>query len=265
MYTGLFYLLLPHIPIVSKALGYLLEENIIWMNKALSLIEHSPLASISKIWLTTFEYLLLYLIVICLFYCLFNKRKWLIKASLLCFLVLSISISLKKYNAFKTDGITYLNLRSHTGIIFKNNDKAIIITDLNPTDKNYQYAIQPYLDSIKVKDTAVYSLDRNINAPFLKKMGNIIQFKNKIIFIYSKTTSTKQLPQKLQVDYLYITGNPKTDIASINKNYVYRRLVIDGSNSPQLLAKLEQQAVEADIPYWSLKRNKALQILSNTY
>lgn len=265
MYTGLFYLLLPQIPVASKALGFILEQAILLMNKTLSLIEHSPLASIGKIWMTTFEYLLLYGIIICLFYFLFDKRKWLIKASLLCLLVLSISISLKKYNAFKTDGITYMNLRSHTGIVFKNNDKAIIITDLNPKDKNYQYAIQPYLDSSKVKDTAVYNLDRNVNTSFLKKMGNIIQFKNNTILIYNKTTSTKQLPQKLPVDFLFITDNPKTDLHSINKNYTYHRLVIDGSNTPQLIAKLEQQAKEAKVHYQSLKRNKALQILSNRY
>jgi competence protein ComEC len=265
MYTGLFYLLLPQIPVLSKVLGYILEQVILWMNKALTVIEHSPLASVGKIWLTTFEYLLLYGIIICLFYFLFDKRKWLIKASLLCLLVLSISISLKKYYAFKSDGITYLNLRSHTGIVLKNNNRAIIITDLNPSDKNYQYAIQPYLDSSKVKDTTVYNLDKNVNAPFLKKVGNIIQFKNKTILIYNKTTSTKQLLQKLSVDYLYITGNPQTDLNSINKNYTYQQLVIASNNTPQFVAKLEQDARNANIPFQSLKRNKAIQILSNRY
>ncbi len=265
MYTGLFYLLLPQMPFISKALGFILEQAILWMNKALSIIEHSPLASIGKIWLTTFEYLLLYVIIICLFYFLFDKRKWLIKASLLCLLILSISISLKKYNAFKTDGITYLNLRSHTGVVFKKNDKAIVITDLNPADKNYQYGIQPYLDSCKVTDTTVYNLDKNVNAPFLRKRDNLILFKNKTIIIYNKTTVSNQLPQKLPVDCLYITDNPNTDLTTINKNYTYKLLVIGSNNTPQLITKLEQEAQISNIPYQSLKRNKALSILSNTY
>lgn len=265
MYTGLFYLLLPQIPVVSKALGFILEQAILWMNKALIFIEHSPLASIGKIWLTTFEYLLLYSIIICIFYFLFDKRKWLIKASLVCLFILAISISLKKHNAFNTDGITYLNLRSHSGIVFKNNYKAIILTDLNPTDKNYQYAIQPYLDSSKIADTAIYNLANNINAPFLRKSGNIIQFKNKTIFIYDKAAVVKELPQKLPVDYLYVTGNPHTDLNSINKNYTYQLLVIASNNTPQFVAKLEQDARNANILYQSLKRNKAVSILSNTY
>lgn len=264
MYTGLIYLLLPPIPFLSKALGFILEQAILWMNKALTIIEHSPLASIGKIWLTTFEYLLLYVIIICLFYFWFDKQKWLIKVSLVCLLVLSVSISLKKHNTFKTDGITYLNLRSHTGIIFKNNDKAIIITDLDPSDKNYRYAIQPYLDSSKIADISVYNLQQNIDGPFLRKTGDFIQFKNKTVFIYNKKAPGK-LSQKLAVDYLYITDNPKTDLNSINKNYTYQLLVIDGSNTPLLIAKLEQQAKQANIPFQSLKRNKALSILSNTY
>ncbi len=265
MYTGLFYLLLPQIPGVSKALGLILEQAILWMNKALTVIEQSPLASIGKIWLTTLEYLLLYVIIICIFYFLFDKRKWFIKVSLICISMFAISISLKKYNAFKTDSITYLNLRSHSGIVFKNNNKSIILTDLNPADKNYKYAIQPYLDSCKITDTAVYTLDKNINMPFLRKTGDFIQFKNKAILIYNKTTSNKLLPQKLQVDYLYITNNPKTAITSINKNYTYKLLVINADNRPNLVEKLEQEAQNNRIPYQSLKRNKALIILSNIY
>ena len=92
-----------------------------------------------------------------------------------------------------------------------------------------------------------------------------IQYKNKTILIYNKAAPNKTLPQKLQVDYLFINDNPKTDLTAINKNYTYRRLVIDGSNTPQLIAKLEQQAKEAKVHYQSLKRNKALQILSNRY
>lgn len=264
MYTGLFYLLLPQIPFLSKILGFILEQVILWINKALTIIEHSPLASIGKIWLTTFEYLLLYVIIICIFYFLFDKRKWLIKVSMLCLLVLTISISLKKYNVFKTDGITYLNLRSHTGIVFKNNNKAIILTDLNPTDKNYQYAIQPYLDSSKIVDTAVYKPEQNIDVPFFRKTGNLIRFKNKTIFIYNKT-APYELPQKLMVDHLYITDNPKIDLSSINKNYTYKLLVIGSNNIPRLAAKLEQEAQLGNVPYKSLKRNKALSILSNAY
>ena len=265
MYTGLLYLLLPQMPFASKALGYVLEQAIIWMNKALAFIEHSPLASIGKIWLNTFEYLLLYGIILCIFYFLFDRRKWLIKASLVMLLVFAISVSLKKYNSFKTDGIIYLNLRSHTGIMFKNNNKAVIITDLDPMDKNYQYAIQPYLDSCKITDTAVYKPEQNINAPFLKKTGNIIQFKNKTLFIYDRITANKKLQQKLTFDYLYITDNPKTDLNTINKNYTYKLMVIGSNNTPTLVGKIEQQARDNGIVYQSLKRNKAIRILSYAY
>ncbi len=265
MYTGLVYLLLPQIPVVSKALGYILEQAILWMNKALTIIEQSPLASINKIWLTTFEYLLLYVVIICLFYFLFDKRKWLIKVSLVCLLVLSVSISLKKYNAFKSDSITYLNLRSHTGIVFKNNNRAVIITDLNPADKNYKYAVQPYLDSIKVIDTAVYTIDKDIDLPYFKKAGNLMQFNNKTILIYDKNLAKAKPAQKLSFDHLFIVGNPNTDLTAINKNYHCKLIVINADNRPKLVESLELQGQENKMNYKSLKRNKALQILSNQY
>ena len=52
MYAGIIYLLLPQIPVVSRMIAYILEKSIVLMNKALSVIEHAPFASISKIWIT---------------------------------------------------------------------------------------------------------------------------------------------------------------------------------------------------------------------
>jgi ComEC/Rec2-related protein len=78
MYSGVAYLLLSWVPFLSTALSFILENSILLLNKALAIIEHAPVASIGKIWLTIPEYLLLYAIVIGLFYFLYDKKRWLI-------------------------------------------------------------------------------------------------------------------------------------------------------------------------------------------
>ncbi|WPU92599.1 hypothetical protein SNE25_25065 [Mucilaginibacter sabulilitoris] len=69
------------------------------MNNALAFIEHAPFVSINKIWFTTTEYLLAYVIIISLFYFLHDKKNWLLKLSMACLMSLCISISVKRYNS----------------------------------------------------------------------------------------------------------------------------------------------------------------------
>jgi competence protein ComEC len=135
MYTGIAYLLVPQLPVISASLGFILEKSILLMNKVLALIENSPFASIGKIWLTTAEYLLAYVIIILLFYFLYDRKTWLLKASLTLMLLLGISISVKRFHALRSDSITFLNLKKHQGLVFKSGDKAIVLSDIKADDK----------------------------------------------------------------------------------------------------------------------------------
>lgn len=261
--VGMTYLVLPQIPIVSVWLARILEKAILVMNKVLVLIEHTPYASIDNIWLTTAEYIILCIIIICLFYFFFNKSSWLFKTSLGLMLLLAISISAKRINAFNADSITFLNMRKHLGIVFKHGDKAIILTDINPYDKNYQYAIQPFLDSSKVIDTMVVGLNSNTKTSFFQKNANLIQFNNKKILIFNRTLQGKRLSERLKVDYLHITGNPHITIKELNRNYDYHALVIDGTNTNKLVANLSTEARILRINYKAIKRNNSLTVVSN--
>jgi competence protein ComEC len=263
IYTGALYLLLPQIAIVSKTLGYILENTITLMDKALAAIEHAPYASINKLWINPAEYLLLYILIISLFYFLYDRKAWPLKLGLFCVLLLSMSFGYKKISALHTHTIAFLNMRKHTGIILKNGDKAIVISDLSDTDKNYKYSIQPYLDSCKVSEVSLYTADGDIRSSYLVKKGNLIQFEDKKILLYNKQINTISLNKKLNIDYLYVTGSPYTDIKSINKNFAYKMLVIDGSNSNRLVNNLQQQAKLANVNYKVLKRNNSVVIVSN--
>jgi competence protein ComEC len=233
------------------------------MNKALTLIEYAPFASIGKIWFTTAEYLLLYVLIISIFCFIYYKRSWLLKLSLACLLLLSISISFKRYNSDTTRSLAFLNLRKNTGMVFKSGNSAIVVSNLADTDKSYTYSVQPYLDSNKVSNTILLGLDQNISIPYLKKRGNLIQFYNKRILILDGGMANIQLPQKLKADYLYVTQNPHISLHQINKNYDYQTLVIDGSNSTQSITRLETEARLMHVNYRVIKRNISLVALSN--
>ncbi|MDB4904623.1 MAG: hypothetical protein JWQ63_3904 [Mucilaginibacter sp.] len=263
MYSGILFLLLPQIPIISKSLAYILERSIIIMNKTLTIIEHTPYASISKIWLTTSEYLLLYAMIISLFYFLYDKKLWLLKASLICTLLFCLSISIKRIRLSGSDNIAWLNLKKHKGVVFKNGNNAIVLSDLKSTDKNYQYSIQPYLDSCQVSNVKLLDLNQDIKTDWMMKKYNLIQFLNKKIFIYNRKLRNNLFSQKLKTDYIYLTGDKDLGLNEINSNFNYQILILDGSNSDYLISNVKQLNKNKRDSYIILKSNKSFISVSN--
>lgn len=263
MYAGLAYLLLPQIPFVSTALGYLLEKTIVIMNNVLTFIEHAPFATINKIWINPLEYLLLYAIIISLLCFFYYRRMWLIKLSLYSLLVLSICISYKKINAMSTNSIAFLNLRKHVGLVIKHGTSAVIISDLRDTDKNYKYSIQPYLDSCGIAHINRFGADEDINVRFVVKKYGLIQFLDKRIMVLDDSTASRSSNQKINTNYLFLSGNPKTDLQTINNNFSYKTLVIAAANSDRYIGAIGQQVKTLGVNSYTLKRNKALIVVSN--
>ncbi|MDN5286029.1 MAG: hypothetical protein JWR38_2303 [Mucilaginibacter sp.] len=263
MYSGVCYLLFSWVPMLSTVLAWVLEKSILLMNKSLVIIENTPFASIGKIWFTATEHLLAYAFIISLFYFLYDKKAWLLRLSIACLLLLCISISLKRYDSANTRSIAFLSLRKNTAIVFKSGNSAVILTNLPSTDKYYSYSVQPYLDSSKISNASLYPLANNINVPYLKKQGGLIQFYDKRILIYDSDQAYIQLPEKLKTDYLYITGNPQISLQQISGNYDYQTLVIDGSNTGKFIDRLEVEAKAMHVNYSILKRNKSLIAVSN--
>ena len=172
MYSGIAYLIFGSIPVLGNILGFILEKTILFMDKVLAFVEHAPWSGISKIWITTPEYLLLYVIIISAFYYLYNRKTWLLRLGLAATLLLSVSISVKRWDNISASGVTVLNLRKHTGIVIRKGDNATIITDLSDTDKVFKYSVQPFLDSCQISDVKIYKPGDNSLAIKLSNKTN---------------------------------------------------------------------------------------------
>lgn len=262
LYIGIILLVLPQIACVSKILGYLLQVCILLMNKALSYIEHAPLASIGKIWLTTFEYILLYAIILLAFYFIYTKRSWQIKAILVCTLLLCISVGVKHIHIDNGRSVTFLNLRKHTGVVFKSGRQGIILTDLPDTDKNFQYAIQPGLDSNRITTYKVYSLGSSVQSAYLIKQGGLLQFFNNKMLLLNQSSRAQSIPQHFVVDYILMSNNVYADTTMITKS---KMLIVDGSNTDKYTKQIIITADKLNVKYYNLRRNKSFTALSNQH
>lgn len=263
MYGGIAYLILPNIPIVSQALAWLIEKTIILMTGTLSALEHAPLGSINKIWLSPAESILFYGLLTAVLFVIINKSKTALKLGFVFLTLMAISISIKRYTAMKANGITFFSLRKNTAILLRNGTRAILICDLKPGDKDYQYAVQPYLDSCKITDVQNIGLAANVTCAYAAKKQNLVQFANKKLLIIDKPPANKLFAGKADLDYIYITGSPRVDIAWLKQNYNFKTLIAGGHNSNNLISKLQAGAISAKTDFRNLKRNNSLTIVSN--
>lgn len=255
MYAGLFLLLIPQTEYLTAALGYILEHTILLMNKMLGFVEHTPYAVVNKIWLTNADHALLYLIIIAAFYGIYSKQKWPIKITLSAMLLFFIGISLKKFRADDTRSVTFLNLRKHTGIVFKHGNEGIVITDLADTDKVFRYSVQPGLDSSRITSYKIYHTDAGIRNSWLMKDDKLIQFGNKKLLLLNHEGGILSIPRQVPIGYIYLANN-----AFVNPNAITNQLLImDGSNKDNYIDGMQKITDN----YSVLKRNKSITIVSN--
>ncbi|RYZ96602.1 MAG: ComEC family competence protein [Sphingobacteriaceae bacterium] len=260
MCGGILYLFLPETFILSKWLGYGLEQLIIFTNKTLGYIEHAPLSSINKVWLTPAEYLLLYGIIVCAFVYAVKPHRFVAGLGIGLTVLCCISVIIKKTKAADTKQTVFLNLRKNTGIVFRNGDKAVVVTDVQVNSKTFTYSVQPYLDSSKVSEVNIIGLDSSANTAYLYKKGGLVKFAGQFVMFVNKRMPAKAItPDKA---FVYITGNPIIDSAYLKLNFKNKTLIIGGNNSKRYTTKLAQQAKLLNINYKILYGNHALVITS---
>lgn len=258
MYSGVIYLLLPQIPFLSKSIAYILEKTILLMNKGLAFIEHTPYAAISRMWITVPEYLLLYVIIISLFCFGYYKKLWLVKVSLISALLFSVIFSIKNIMLIRQDNIAWLNLKKHKTIVFKKGSSAIVLSDLNQPDKNYQYAIQPYLDSCQINDVTLIHMDQDVQTSWFVKKYNYIQFLNSKIFIADRPLQAEKQKNKLVVDYIYLANSKSYKKNGLFENFDCRSVILDAGISDKEVDRFKVLADSANTNYYTLKRNNSL-------
>ncbi|MBS1529255.1 MAG: ComEC/Rec2 family competence protein, partial [Bacteroidetes bacterium] len=164
MYSGIAYFLLGWVPFLGEAFGYILEKSTLFMDKGLTFIENAPWSGISKIWLSTAEYLLLYGIIFSFFYWLYNRKPRLLQLGLAFTLLFAVSIGVKRWNNLKSSSTTVLNIKKHSCTVIKKGLQAAVITDLSDTSKAFRYSVQPFLDSCQVSEVQLYKPAYRSNA-----------------------------------------------------------------------------------------------------
>lgn len=248
MYTGLAFLLFGWWPIGISTLGILLDKLIIFTNNGLIKIEQLKYASITQIWLSGIEIIIIYLLYI--FFILSFKKPIYLKYTLLCVAFLVFNFGYQHLQQIKQKQVLFFSLRKNIAIALIKGNKATLISDLKPNEFTYSFSIKPYLDSCHIKYIEFINPQQTIGEKIITFEGYQLKIINHRNDIY--------LPSK--INWLLLSGVKVQKIPEILKANSFDYLFLDGKNSNKVILDIKNRMTAKQLKAYILKREPAVEI-----
>lgn len=252
MYLGIAILILK-----ANFLAPIFEWIITFTNSGLKWIANLPFSGITSIWLNQWQLILLCLSLSILIYALANYHKKLVLIAVGLLIIYQSVAAYYKISASKQSKILFYSLRKNYAVAFIDSRHAVLITDLTPSDNNYQFFVKPALDQMQIEHIDMVKLEKDtlLNA-YQKKENQIIFHQYKILLI-DQSLNYKNIEGKPKFDVVWLHQNPWKKISDLRNEVIFSTLVIDATNKDYIIKKYEEEAKKVNISYQTLKKNKA--------
>ncbi|WP_316784033.1 ComEC/Rec2 family competence protein [Pedobacter frigiditerrae] len=264
---GNLFILLPLIAMMYLGIGILVlrvyflapifEWIITFTNNGLKWIADLPFSGITSIWLSEWQLLLLSLALLLLVYSLVNYRKKLLVTSICLLLIFQSFSAYYKIAAAKQSKILFYSLRKNYAAAFIDADRAILLTDLSPEDKNYQFFVQPALDKMQVVDVLFVNWEQDTIVNSFVKFKKQIKFHQYSILMIDESFNYKKINGLPKFNAVWLHQNPKKDISSLRTETIFSTLLIDATNKDYRIKAYEDGANKFQLQHYTLKKNKA--------
>jgi competence protein ComEC len=264
---GNLFILLPLIAMMYLGIAilvlrvYFLAPIFEWIinltNSGLKWIADLPFSGITSIWFNNWQLLLLSLGLGLLIYALVNFQKKLLIIGLSLLVILQSYSAYYKIKASKQSKILFFSLRKNYAAAFIDANKAILVTDLTPDDKNFQFFVQPGLDKMQVEEVLFmkWEQDTTVNA-FIKKEHQI-KFHQYHILLVDSLFNYKKIEKLPKFDAVWLHQNPKKKIEDLRQEVIFSTLLIDAKNKDYKIKIFEAEAKKFNLQHYTLKKNKA--------
>ncbi len=238
IYTGILALALGTIPWFSLIIARILSLMVWFLNSFIHWMGALPFSVSRGIVINIPEFIVFYLVLIsgAAFFSL-KKMKWLF-VTLSLMILLSGNFLWKKYRQASVSKFTVYDVRGQGLCDFITGGKSILVGGLSALKEPFFLdTFRKYHWNEKVTGLFEFQLPLPLcyNKPFhygdlFFKKGNFIGFGGKrIVIIDQKSKDNSELV--LGVDYLIISGNPKSDLKDILKHFRPGIVILDASNA----------------------------------
>lgn len=249
IYTGILAIAIGNIPWISFVIARILSMMIWFLNSFIHWMGALPFSVGRGIVISIPEFILFYSILVsaAIFFS-SKKKKWLF-ISLALMILLSGNFLWKRYTQVSVSKITVYDVRGPGLFDFITGGKSILVGGLSALEETF------FLETFKKSRwneniTGLFDFQHPIpfctDKPFryggmFYKKGNFIGFGGKrIVIIDQKIKNNSNLI--LGVDYLIISGNPRSDLQDILKHFRPGIVILDASNAPWNVKKWMKEA-----------------------
>ena len=256
MYLGITFLFIPWSAFLEPA-GDMLNALIIYTNKVLYYMEALPFSSIGGIWITTSQYILIYLIIACVIWAALSATKKAVYFCLGSILLLATSTSHRIISNNQNQELIFYSLRKNVALAYVNNGKAYLISDLSNDDKTISFSIKPALESRGISQINNLRLADSFSDQALQVSNNYMQFGNFKVFRWDQKMNNQVFKRRLKSDIILLSGNPKVNLSALKDQTRFSMILIDATNFDYRIKQWKAEAARLKIPIRVLKKSPA--------
>jgi len=240
-------------PPLAIAIGWLLQQCITLLNWAVFAVEDLPMSLINGIHLTTLQCWLLmasivsialvfqlrefrFMVLSFIFILIFSTLQWHHVAN---------SVTRKQFLVYATPG--------HFAMEWTDHGKSFFVADSTFASDNerIRFHIRPNRILSGVADRHVSS------AGFTQKFTGFQLYIKNGVSVVRIDNGVRDLPKKIAIDYLIVGNNSIRSIAEISGKIKFKKLILDGTNSPWYVDKIEKEAHEENSLVYAVGKKNA--------
>lgn len=252
LYTEIILIAFSWIPFVGTWLGKLVTGLVWVMNKIILWINDLPFAVWDKIPATVLSTWLMYAITICCGAWLLQKNKKYLHLALIAMAVFALQGAYNNWQSSKQQKLIVYNVPQHKAIDFINGNQYQFVGDsiLLEDGLLQNFHLKPGR-IVQQLHKRTDSLDRVFNS------GMFYQFNKQKILVADKTVIFDPVEQKINLDLLIISKNPRLNIETLLKTFNCKQVVFDASNPPWKIAKWKKECELLNLKYHSVAETGA--------
>ena len=243
LYNGILALILSFVPFLNEFLIFTLKWSVKILNESVYWVEQLPYSLSTGISISIFETWLIYILILSFLFFTDWKKLWLLKLSMYSSILLFTIFSFEKWNQNSQSEFIVYHIKNESAIaIIEGRRNVFVSSSQLKEDKNKMlFHVYHHWDESGIYETK-YLGDSEFEDEVLKYKNYLGAKDLKITRV--DTSFIPFLPKnKLKVDLLIISGNPKIRLEQIRKMYDFEYLVIDSSNKNYRIKKWKEEKI----------------------
>lgn len=256
MYLGILLLAMPFDEVCHIA-GIMLSWLVIQTNGVLYIVEKLPSASLSGLWITGLEAIILHILIVFTIIRLYSSAIQVNYIMSLTIILLSLSIAIRSLKQAESKQAIFYNLNRNFAISFISSGKAVTFSDLPDGHTAFEYTLKPGVEKSGAEQVEFVPVGKKFQSKEVYAAGNIIQLRNFRLLLWTDSL-TNTSAKRIDTDAVYIRGNPRSSVRQFKRIAKFRWIIADGSNSDYRINEIKQQARAYSIPVFVLKKSPAL-------